>query len=721
MQGVSLSSLAWYLGAWRLRAALGPSLMPHAARFYEIAWGPADEDHPRGIIAGALENGTLQLWDAEKLISGASSAAAIGSATKHTGAIKSIQFNPLKPNILATAGEKGELYVYDVHDVSNPFRLGNPAAARPDDLECLAWNRKVSHILATGGSGGFVTVWDLKTKKSSLSLNNQRKAISAIAWDPNNSTKLLTATPDDATPVILLWDLRNANAPERVLQGHEQGVLSLSWCQKDSNLLLSCGKDNKTMVWNPQTGERYGEFPEVTNWTFMTRFNPHNPNLLATAAFDGKVTIQTLQNTNPSASQTTAGNNLDGEDFFTSAQTQPQDASFSLSKAPKWDEPPIGASFGFGGKLVMFKKTSTAGQKRASKVIITPFSVDSDIATATQQFEKSVEAAGGLPGLCKSKRDQAATDEEKADWLVMETLAGDNTRQRIVEYLGFQQQTTAGETDKDDDSLADEGEKKKRETAISPEDAEDVEDGDGDDFFSKGGASSSGEAFHILEQGDDGINADITRAIMLGNFAKATEICLKVDRMADAFLIANCGGQELVDKVQSAYLSKRSGSPSYLRVIGSVIGKNLWDIVNHADLSNWKESMAILCTFSSPEEFPNLCEALGDRVLLGQGKRKDASFCYLVGSKLEKVVSIWMSELQEAEKAGVSEAREEDSSSFSVHAKMLQFFVEKVTVFRHVTKFQDSEKTLSGGGVEACSAVRQVHRVRRHHCRARAA
>src|SRR5690606_17533293 len=106
---------------------------------------------------------------------------------------------------------------------------------------------------------------------------------------------------------------------------------------------LSCGKDNRTIAWNPRTGERLGEFPEVTNWTFQTTFNPHNPNLSATASFDGKITVQTLQNTNPETSQTAADKNLDDEDFFSAAQTQPQGASWSLAKAPKWFERPIGA------------------------------------------------------------------------------------------------------------------------------------------------------------------------------------------------------------------------------------------------------------------------------------------------------------------------------------------------------------------------------------------
>lgn len=78
----------------------------------------------------------------------------------------------------------GQLYISDLNNVANPYRLGG-TAARADDIECLDWNKKVAHILVTGSSAGFVTVWDVKTKKESLTLNNMgRKAVSAVAWDP---------------------------------------------------------------------------------------------------------------------------------------------------------------------------------------------------------------------------------------------------------------------------------------------------------------------------------------------------------------------------------------------------------------------------------------------------------------------------------------------------------------------------------------------------------
>ena len=67
------------------------------------------------------------------------------------------------------------------------------AAARSDDLESVDWNKKVPHILATAGLGGFVTVWDVKTKKTTLTLATPgRKPVGAVVWDPENSTKLIT-------------------------------------------------------------------------------------------------------------------------------------------------------------------------------------------------------------------------------------------------------------------------------------------------------------------------------------------------------------------------------------------------------------------------------------------------------------------------------------------------------------------------------------------------
>lgn len=37
-------------------------------RFHDIAWAKPNDDHSQGLLAGALENGSLDLWSAEMLM-----------------------------------------------------------------------------------------------------------------------------------------------------------------------------------------------------------------------------------------------------------------------------------------------------------------------------------------------------------------------------------------------------------------------------------------------------------------------------------------------------------------------------------------------------------------------------------------------------------------------------------------------------------------------------
>jgi protein transport protein SEC31 len=666
--------------------------------FNDIAWSEPTDEHPLGAIAGALENGSVDVWDAEKLRSGASDAL-VSRTSKHTGAVKALQWNSYRHNLLASAGAKGEIFIYDLNNMANPFRLGG-TAARADDIECLDWNKqeKTAHILATGSSGGFVTVWDVKQKKDILTLNNQgRKAVSAVAWDPEESTKLATATPSDQEPAIYLWSLRNSSTPEKTLQGHELGVLGLNWCRQDPELLLSCGKDNRTICWNSRTGEKYGDFAAGSNWAFQTRWNPHNPSIVASASFDGKILIASTQSTNSKPEDQAAANQaLDDSDFFAKAQTQPQGITFSIPRAPKYLARPSSVSFGFGGKLV---RISTDASKK-SKVSIETFEVESGIGESTTQFEKQLQS-GDLSGICESKIQDAKTDEEKADWQVIETLNTGKSRKKLREYLGF--------SDDADDELAKETEK----LGINGDTDKPTTNGekDDDDFFGSAGDSDNfltdlaatkgtktNNPFSIHTGEESAADKGITQALMLGKFDAALDICLKEDRMSDAFMIAVCGGQACIDKAQSAYLKKQAKGPNYLRLLASIVGKNLWDVVHNADLKDWKDVMATLCTYADNTEFSDLCEALGDRLEEayqqgGDAKtlRRDASFCYLAGSKLEKVVINWVQELQEQEKSALEAS--ESENDFAVHAKALQSFIEKVSVFRQVANFEDGDKS----------------------------
>lgn len=74
-----------------------------------------------------------------------------------------------------------------------------------------------------------------------------------VAWHPEVATQLCLASEDDQAPVVQMWDLRFATSPLKQLENHTRGVLSIAWCTQDSDLLISCGKDNRILCWNPNS------------------------------------------------------------------------------------------------------------------------------------------------------------------------------------------------------------------------------------------------------------------------------------------------------------------------------------------------------------------------------------------------------------------------------------------------------------------------------------
>ena len=106
------------------------------------------------------------------------------------------------------------------------------------------------------------------------------------------------ASEDDHSPVIQIWDLRLASSPLKTLDSHRKGVLSVAWSQEDSDLLLSCGKDNRIICWNPNSNQEGGEvlceLVDSNQWSFNVSWYPRNPAVIAASSFDSRVSIYSL-------------------------------------------------------------------------------------------------------------------------------------------------------------------------------------------------------------------------------------------------------------------------------------------------------------------------------------------------------------------------------------------------------------------------------------------
>ncbi|KAK0452176.1 uncharacterized protein EV420DRAFT_1559290 [Desarmillaria tabescens] len=428
------------------------------ARFNRLTWGYVDSSRPRGVIAAGMENGELALWDPAKILAGAgSSESLILRNTNHTGPVRALDFNPLQTHLLSSGAVNGEVCIWDLKDPTKPYApTPGSRSTKLDEITSVAWNQQVPYVLAGASTTGYTVVWDLRGKREVVALAygggagtlagqvsatnglavGGRRGMSAIAWHPDNATRLVTASEDDSSPIIMVWDLRNARAPEKILTGHEKGVLSLSWCKQDADMLLSCGKDNRALCWNPQTSEIIGELPSASNWAFQVEWCPRNPDLLATAFFDGTVGIHSIQSTNEPAATATpvpAGN---GADIFDSTgYSQTQSGTLSLKQPPKWLKRPASSSFGFGGKLVSVSNLPSAQGKHQSAVVhLRKVVTEQEIVAEATKLKVAIEG-DSLKSFAQEKADAAADGQEA--WKALLSLFQADSRDELVMLLGF--------------------------------------------------------------------------------------------------------------------------------------------------------------------------------------------------------------------------------------------------------------------------------------------
>jgi len=429
------------------------------SRFNRLAWGTnGDRSKPYGILASGMENGDLEFWNPKGIINGDANALLMRHSM-HSGPVRGLDFNPFQGNLLASSSSDGELFIWDLNNPTKPYSPGSKSQ-KLEDVTSVSWNRKFSYILASTSNNGNTVVWDLRNRKEVICLQHPlgRKPITSVTWNPDESTQFIASSDDDSSPIIHLWDLRNARAPKMGLQGHTKGVLSVSWCPKDSELLLSAGKDNRTICWNPLTGEMIGEFERCDNWTFDAQWNYRNPDYVSVCSYDGSVKLFSLQSSSAEDNTQQIDNTQQvNNDPFNIDNKMDNQTSFSLKCPPKWYKRPVGAVWTFGGKLVMFNEKQTHSiqlsqqqgqpnqQIKSSSVVIKKVVTEPTFINNVNKLDAAEKEASfdTYMNFCDEKikelnADPKANDEEKTIWSFLKVMFDKSPREKMLEFLGFE-------------------------------------------------------------------------------------------------------------------------------------------------------------------------------------------------------------------------------------------------------------------------------------------
>lgn len=391
-----------------------------------------------GVIVGGCESGFIQVYNVSKMLSGED--ALIVQQDKHNGHVRALDYNPFQTNLLASGASESEIFIWDLNNMAVPMTPG--MKTQPFEDVCgVAWNRQVQHILASVFSTRCI-IWDLRKNEPIIKLSDTQSRVRwrVVQWHPDVATQLWLASEEDQAPVIQLWDLRYATAPARTLQIHTRGVLGMSWCPKDPELMISCAKDNKIICWNAgdaehPNGEILSEIASSNQWYSDISWCPRNPAIVAASGLDGNVSIYSLFGGQQQQVQTTSkivdsfpGMDSLQPDPIPQQMTTAPVVSHDLAKPPKWIKRPSGISFGFGGKVVSFDNTSKS-------IKVHQLVTNEDFVKRSGELE-NVLAQGNYVDYCRQKADETKDQHSRYVWYFLKAFFEENTTSEILNLLG---------------------------------------------------------------------------------------------------------------------------------------------------------------------------------------------------------------------------------------------------------------------------------------------
>jgi ribosome assembly protein RRB1 len=226
-------------------------------------------------------------------------------ASVHPTPATRIRSMPQQPAIVATWGELGVVYVWDVTASIVASNTPDSQGATTLIFECpiedtgfgLAWSKIDRGVLAVGQDRGLLTVWsDAGGGFTRTHLYESHSAgVEDIVFSPNDAGILATCSGDKT---IAVWDLRS---PEPVMRiaAHACDVNVIDWNPLQPNLICSGADDGAIRVWDlraisaetpePAAEIRYHEEP-ITS----IEWNPADESEFAVACEDGRVTLWDL-------------------------------------------------------------------------------------------------------------------------------------------------------------------------------------------------------------------------------------------------------------------------------------------------------------------------------------------------------------------------------------------------------------------------------------------
>ena len=267
---------------------------PTAAAFSSdgnlLAIGSCADRSKGGDSNGYCNLGEIRLWDiGKKQLYGLPIPA-------HTSDVRALTFSPDDRILASTSSEvvaTGLICTTSLWEISAPSdsnKKSGEFVQTSEAIDAMAFSPDGS-LLATGGTGNIITLWDTATyQKSGSQMMGQSNSISALQFSSDGQI-LASGSWDDS---LILWNVNERMPIGKPMLGHASDVLFLSYTP-DGQRLVSTDRNGTLMIWD--TSSHFAGSPlgrSVTEINGITCYGC----FIWTQAFspDGKILAYSINN-----------------------------------------------------------------------------------------------------------------------------------------------------------------------------------------------------------------------------------------------------------------------------------------------------------------------------------------------------------------------------------------------------------------------------------------